>query len=217
MNRSFVRSASAAIAAVALSAASAAAQQPADTAGPVRRPTVHILPSIGSTGISVLGWHDGDFGDPAILAESRVYGVAAEVRTPLRGVDLRAGVSYSRPDLYPRAGSPPATAPARADVTSLTVDAVVRGPRILDVRPYVLGGVGARHYAFGESEGGSPLASDQIVPTARVGAGLAWNVGRYDLYVETIRTFGSLDNRGGFHSNDMDDSSISFGLRIPIK
>ncbi|HEU4455138.1 MAG TPA: hypothetical protein VFR81_18890 [Longimicrobium sp.] len=218
MSTSIVRAASAAFLLLAASTA-AFAQEPADSAARARRPTVHILPSYSSVDFTVLGFEKGATGGVAALGESRVYGLAAEVATPLRGVDVRVGLAYSRPQL--RADRPDVrNETTRASVTMLTVDAVVRGPRLLDVRPYLLLGGGVRHFDFAgasfDGEGGRQFTDNHLVPVVHAGLGLAWDVGRYDLYLEGNRYFSTIGDNERFEGEDVRTRAFTVGVRIPV-
>jgi hypothetical protein len=219
MNASIVRAASTAIFLLAASTA-ADAQEAADTTPKPRRATVHLLPSIGHLDGRVLGFMEGDFDRPVLIGDApRVLGLAAEVRTPLRGVDLRVGVTRSRHGFFiPNVPVPPLYTAA---ITTAGADVVVRGPRLLDVRPYVLAGAGLRHYAFSgppaEQTDGTPFGNDALVPVAHVGAGLGWNVGRYELFLEASRYFDTLENSERFQRlNNNRERVLSVGVRIPV-
>jgi hypothetical protein len=225
MKSSLVRTTLAALAVLA-AAGSASAQEAADSAGRARRSTVHLLPSIGRLDGRVLGFVEGDYERPALIGDApRVLGLAAEVRTPLRGVDLRVGVTHSRHGFVPDVSQPPRDAAVvgrpTAAITTAGADVVVRGPRLLDVRPYVLAGAGIRHYAFSglpaEQTDGTPFGSDALVPVLHVGAGLAWDVGRYELYLESSRYFDTLENGERFRGLDNNrERVLSVGVRIPL-
>jgi hypothetical protein len=225
MNASVVRTASAALFLLALSTA-ASAQEPADTTPKARRATIHLLPSLGRMDGRVLGFVEGDFERPALIGDAgRVVGLAAEVRTPLRGVDLRAGITYSRHGFVPDASQPPQD-PAvvgrhTATITTAGADVVVRGPRLLELRPYVLAGAGIRHYSFSglpsEETDGTPFASDALTPVLHVGAGVAFDVGRYEVYLESSRYFDTLENADRFRGLDNNrERLLSVGVRIPL-
>jgi hypothetical protein len=218
MGSSFVRTTLAALALLA-AATGASAQEAADTAA--RRPRIHLLPSLGTMEGEVVGYEPGGGTGVAFLQESRVFGLAAEARSPIRGVDLRAGVAYSAPRM--RAGREDGSVPApitRASITTVTVDAVVRGPRLLDLQPYFLVGAGMRHYNFDHTgyEWGEEAAivDDQLTPVLRFGAGIAWDVGRYDLYLETSRQHSRLRNGPNLEAQPQEENSVTLGLRIPI-
>jgi hypothetical protein len=218
MQAHLIRAACASLLVVA-SAAAAHAQQ-ADSAA--RRPSVYLLPSVGAKEGSVLGRHPGGTPSATALGDSHVFGVAAEVRTPVRGVDVRAGLSYSRPRLRQETETGEVTPlQSRATLVTAMVDVVVRGPRVLSLRPYALVGVGARHYSWGDepigNAPGTPFVGPQISPVARLGAGVAWDVGRYELYLEHDRVHDALKASPRFQPEPVDDVSWTLGLRIPIK
>jgi len=219
MRRSFVRTTFATLA-VLSAATGASAQEPADSAA--RRPRIHLLPSVGRMEGEVLGFEPGGGTGVAFLQESRVFGLAAEARSPIRGVDLRAGLAYSAPRM--RAGREDGSVPApitRASITTVTVDAVVRGPRLLDLQPYFLVGAGVRHYGFDQVgyEWGDETAivDDQLSPVVRFGAGIAWDVGRYDLYLETSRQQSRLESGPNLRALPQEENAVTLGLRIPVR
>lgn len=210
--------------AVMAAAGGARAQERADSARSQRPATIHLLPSIGALDGRVLGFVEGDWQRPAVIGDAgRVIGLAAEVRTPIRGVDLRAGITRSRHGFNPDLSTPPEPLDPypTASVTTLTADAVVRGPRLLDVRPYLVVGGGVRHYTFrdvpAEQRDGTAFGGGTTVPVVHVGAGLAWDVGRYELYVESSRyydTLGDSDRFRGLENNR--ERVLSIGVRIPL-
>ena len=64
-------------------------------------------------------------------------GLAVEATTPIRWLDVRLGASYTKPQATLGQGTV-----YRTSVQSLTLDAVVRGPKVLEARPYALVGAG---------------------------------------------------------------------------
>ncbi|HEX8695327.1 MAG TPA: hypothetical protein VF746_23145 [Longimicrobium sp.] len=223
MQKTFVRAMPAALAlALALAllalAGAAAAQEPPDTTPGARRASIHLLPSLGSSGFTVLGQHAQ--GNYATLTRAPVLGLAAELRTPVRFIDLRGSVLHSRPVLRP--DDEDFTTRSRTSVTLLTLDAVVRAPRVLDVRPYLVAGGGVKHYDFDQEElgaaGDDPFARDYTAPVFHLGAGLEWDVGRYGLYVESGIYTGEFKLESTrFTSYGQTEWPLTFGLRIPIR
>lgn len=224
MQRTLVRTALAIL--VLLPPGTAAAQEPPDTTPRVRRPTVHLLPSVGRFGGAVVG-EVADPGAPEGSAgiyheATTAFGLAAEVSTPLRWLDVRASFVYSRPyaDLEPMGDY----TVSRTSVKIGTVDLIARGRPVLDARPYVLAGAGVTHYDFKQSAyrgGGHPVFDDRLVRTLHLGAGVTWDVSRYSLYAEggvykrPIFLAGEEAFRYDTHSDS--DAYFSLGLRIPIR
>ncbi|HEX2203036.1 MAG TPA: hypothetical protein VHG91_07050 [Longimicrobium sp.] len=206
-----------ALATLALAAAAPAAAQ--EVAPP---PKVQLIVGMGELSARIL-----DRGYNGELSEAR-HGattgltVGAQVATPLRGVGLRTTFGYARPGLFQIEegyGSQ-----YRTSVKSLNLDAIIQGPRVLDLRPYLVAGVGMEHFDFKQShlsEGGEEVVpGDKLFANARLGAGVAWDVGRYDLYVEGVGTRGprvsSFRERGGSQGDDW-GGSFTVGVRIPIR
>lgn len=202
--------------ALAAAAAPAAAQEMAPP------PKVRLIVGVGELGMRIL-----DRGYNGELSEARhgattEYTLGAQVATPLRGVDLRATFSYARPGLFQvEEGN---GSQYRTSVKSLNLDAIVQGPRVLDLRPYLVAGVGVEHFDFKQSylsEGGEEVVpGDKLFANARLGAGVAWDVGAYDLYVEGVATRGprvsAFRERGDSRGDDM-GGSLTVGIRIPLR
>lgn len=200
--------------AVLAAAAGASAQEAADTTPKPRRATVHLVPSVSSMDLSILGWRPEDGSAVSALGDSRAYGLAVEVATPLRGVDMRVGLSATKPLLHTSRAPYDGAEFTRASLTTLTVDAVVRGPRLLDFRPYAVVGAGYRYYDF--IEGGQQLTQNQGRTLAHLGAGVAWDVGRYELTLEGGRYYHRLIADEQLRDADVNSSTLTLGLRIPL-
>jgi hypothetical protein len=211
MRSSLVRTTFAALA-VLSAATGASAQEAADSAGRARRSTVHLLPSLTATGISIAG-QDGH----AVSAggASRTFGLAVEVATPLRGVDLRAGVSRTRTVLHADRNPDGPREVGIVGFNSFTLDAVVRGPRLLDFRPYAVLGIGYRYYDFTD-QNYMTLSRNHGTFPVHVGAGLAWDVGRYELTLEGGHYYNRLNDNDLLQGGDVNDNTFTVGLRIPI-
>lgn len=211
MNRSFVRGTLAALAVLA-AAGSAAAQE----ASPGMR--IHILPSIGRVGGQTVGAVDSPEGRAEVKhSPTTTLGLAVEATTPIRWLDVRLGASYTKPQAILGQGTV-----YRTSVQSLTLDAVVRGPKVLEARPYALVGAGLVRYDFKQTyyEASNELpVDDNVVPAFHLGAGLSWNVGRYDVFVEGGGLFArpfDQDPDTRFSREPLTGGYFSVGARIPI-
>jgi hypothetical protein len=211
MRSSFVRTTLAALA-VLSAATGASAQEPADSAGRARRSTVHLVPSITGTGISIVG-QNGNVVSAG--GASRAYGLAVEVATPLRWVDLRAGLSTTRTELHADRDPNGPRPLGSVSFNTFTLDAVVRGPRLLSFRPYAVLGTGYRYYDFAE-QGQEQLTGNHGTFLAHVGAGLAWDVGRYELTLEGGHYHNKLIDSDRLKDADVNNNTFTLGLRIPI-
>jgi len=206
-----VRAASAALFLLA-AATAASAQEAADSAGRARRSTVHLIPSITGTGISIVG---RDEHVVSAGGASRAYGLAVEVATPLRWVDLRAGVSTTRTELEADRDPDGPRPLGSVSFSTFTLDAVARGPRLLSFRPYAVLGTGYRYYDFAE-RGEEQLTGNHGTFLAHVGAGLAWDVGRYELTLEGGHYYNKLIDSDRLKDADVNNNTFTVGLRIPI-
>jgi opacity protein-like surface antigen len=193
-------------------ATAASAQEAADSTGRARRSTVHLVPSITGTGISIAGRDEH-----AVSAggASRAYGLAVEVATPLRGVDLRVGVSRTRTVLHADRDPDGPREVGIVSFNSVTLDAVARGPRLLDFRPYAVLGIGYRYYDFTD-QNYMTLSRNQGRFPLHVGAGLAWDVGRYELTLEGGHYYNKLNDIELLQGGDVNDNTLTVGLRLPI-
>jgi hypothetical protein len=207
----FVRTTLAILAALA-AAGSAAAQE----ASPGLR--IHILPSIGRVGGQTVGAVDSPDGRAEVRhGSTTTLGLAVEATTPIRWLDVRLGGSYTKPQASLGQGNV-----YRTSVKSLTLDAVVRGPRILEARPYALVGAGLVHYDFKQSyydDSNNLPVGDDVVPAFHLGAGLSWSVGRYDLFAEGGGLFArpfDQDPDTRFTREPLTGGYFSVGARIPI-
>ena len=201
--------------ALAAAAAPAAAQEMAP-------PKVQLIFGVGELGMRVL---DRGYNGETSLARhgaTTELTLGAQVATPLRGVGLRTTFSYARPGLFQdEEGN---GSQYRTSVKSLNLDAIVQGPRVLDLRPYLVAGVGVEHFDFKQSylsEGGEAVVpGDKLFANARLGAGVAWDVGAYDLYIEGVATRGprvsSFRERGESRGDDV-GGSFTVGVRIPFR
>jgi hypothetical protein len=221
MQRTFVRTALATLAVLAL-AGTAAAQEPPDTTPRARRPVVHLRPSVGLSWPVTLASDPSPDGYSAWLTRARALGLAAEIHTPVPFLELRAGVVHARPELFASEGRT-MSSQGGTSVSLATLDAVVRAPWVFDVRPYLVVGGGIKHYDFNQEQlgarGDEPFARDQTVGLLHFGAGLEWDVGRYSVFLEQnlyISRFDAgspgLTDRGG-----QPEWPLTFGLRIPIR
>jgi hypothetical protein len=215
MKSSLVRTGLAALAMLS-AATSAAAQEPADSAVRARRATVHLLPSVSSMDFSIVGSRPGDGGIVSAFGESRAYGLAVEVATPVRGVDLRLGVSTARPLLHEDRGIGSPAEITRARLSTFNLDAVVRGPWLLDFQPYAVLGAGYRYHDFTE-EGFGQLTGNHGAFLGHLGLGVAWDVGRYELTLEGGRYFNRLLDSDQLRDADVQNPTFTVGLRIPIR
>lgn len=201
-----------------LATGAAAAQEP--------EPKVRIITSYGRTPGSILGNTEAS-GAEAAFADQMAAGTGSlgvQVRTPIRLLDLRAMMSYSRPTVRVFDADGEVFA-SRAQVATLTVDAVVKGPRILDARPYALVGGALRYYGFDQGRlaaSGAPIPRDGVVPLLHLGAGASWDVGRYELFMEGSAYFGSAPGRDVENGPNWAGASqhhaktFTVGLRIPV-
>lgn len=215
MRKTVVRAALAALALVA-TAQAAEAQ--------IRFPKTQLIVGVGRT-------TEMDFGE-LVVGEGSSYSyhhpttvvdVGLQTASPLKGVDLRATFQYARPRLD-IVGGEGVDNSYRSSVKTLTLDAVVRGPRILDARLYALGGVGVRHFDFKQSylnDSRELVGDDELMPVLHLGAGINWNVGRYDLFVEAADYIGrypaervlpvGVEGKGVAHQ-----PAFTAGFRIPL-
>ncbi|HET7464632.1 MAG TPA: hypothetical protein VFJ82_25545 [Longimicrobium sp.] len=210
---------------LALAAASPAAAQ-------LRIPPVRLIAGIGevdggSTGVYVAptGARYYTRHHPATALQ-----LGLETTGPVRGVDLRLNLQHSNPQLtLGQLGTleGPAPAPAsdvyRTGVNTVTLDAAIHLPRVLDSSPYLLVGGGIRHYDFKQNY--FEASHQPVVPrdynqaVAHLGLGTAWNVGRYDLFVEgsTLLTrFRDPYTRNFDPIPQRSEWSFTAGLKIPL-
>ncbi|HEX6749250.1 MAG TPA: hypothetical protein VF092_18275 [Longimicrobium sp.] len=216
MNRHLVRTT--------LAAAVTAVAAASPTAAQLRVPPVTLVVGAGAAGRSELGpigaggVHEWGQHQPGAALQ-----LGVEAASPLRGVDLRLGYQFSNPQLALGDANHPENPPQnvyRTGVGTLTLDAVVRLPRVLDARPYLLAGAGLRHYDYNQTSFDSqPVRpEDKLEAGLHLGGGLAWNVGRYDLFVEGSGFFSRFgapqptDTKFG----GVRDANLGAGVRIPL-
>ncbi len=212
MKRSLVRTTFAALAVLG-AAGTASAQEPADTTPKPRRATVHLLPTVSSMDVDIRGRNGSAV---SAAGETRVYGLAVEVATPLRGVDLRLGMSTSRPLLNVDRGPGAPAEVGRARLNTFTLDAVVHGPRLLGFRPYAVVGTGYRYYDFTEGGYFEGISTSHGAFLAHVGAGAAWEVGRYELTLEAGRHYNRVLDNERLQDGSARSGTLTVGLRIPV-
>ena len=209
-------------AALALAAAHPAAAQ-------LRIPPVQLIAGVGEVGATYYGaYHGGSAVYDLTHHAARAWRLGLETPSPVRGVDLRLNLQRWSPRLTVSSITPGA-APVlptgeiqRTTVTALTLDAVIRLPRVLESRPYVLLGTGLTRYDFNEryyQSAGQVALGDRTRPTAHLGLGTAWSVGRYDLFVEgstftTRLERTTVDQRLDLHEGH--NANFTVGVRIPL-
>lgn len=198
-----------------LAAAPAAAQ--------MRAPRFQIITTAGRAQEAVLAAIAQPNGTIAVnqLRASTTLGLGVQATTPLRWLDLRLMAQGSRPRALQSTLNGGPTYQGTAAVSSVTLDAVVKGPQILDAHPYLLAGMAVRHFDFDQgvaSQSGAPAFPDRTLTGAHLGAGIAWNVGRYDVYVEASRFYhrSPIDPGGDPGGRDQAQGGITFGFRIPV-
>lgn len=63
------------------------------------------------------------------------------------------------------------------------------------------------------------VPDDELVPTVRLGAGVAWDVGRYEIYLEGGTHLSRFPDRGATPRGSdriQYDGYLTLGLRIPL-
>lgn len=157
-------------------------------------PPVRLIAGVGKVAGSpyaTRGSQDGTYWLTHDAATSVQLGL--ETASPVRGVDLRLNLQYWKPQMnvsrFIGPGSPEARDDVyRTSVKSLTLDAVIHLPRVLESRPYMLAGAGLTHFDFRQTyyrASNQPVVpTDRTQPTLHLGLGTAWDVGRYDLFIE---------------------------------
>lgn len=219
MKRTFVLSA-----AVALAAAHPAAAQ-------LRIPPVRLIAGIGQVDGGTVGLFTTPTGQRYFTLHhpATALQLGLETSSPVRGVDLRLNLQHSNPQLtLGQIGTmeQPARAPAnvyRTGVNTVTLDAAIHLPRVLDSSPYLLVGGGIRHFDFKQSyyrDSNQPVVpADRDQAVGHLGLGTAWNVGRYDLFVEGSALLTRFRDP---YSGNFDpipsrrEWSFTAGLRIPL-
>lgn len=210
------------LAALALAAAHPVAAQ-------IRIPPVQLIAGMGRVG----GSHYGTYGSTKGLQYLTHQGATSvqlglQTASPVRGVDLRLNLQRWKPRMNisgPFNGG--ADAPNQVlhptQLTSLTLDAIVRLPRVLESRPYVVAGAGITRFDFNQGyyvETGQPVVpADATRPTVHLGLGTAWNVGRYDLFVEgsvhAVRLGDAVVNQP-LRLNEGHNPTLTLGVKIPL-
>ncbi len=190
-------------------------------------PKFSLLAGTGWLGESRLGNVPNELGG---VSEARHhttgnYVLGLETASPLKGVDLRLSFEYARPKLQLMRPPEMPDQIYRTSVKTLTLDAVVRGPRVLDAQLYGIVGAGVRHFDFKEvyfHDSNFPAyEKDQLVPVAHLGAGVRWNVGRYDLFVEAGGHLGRFEEDPGVPAGmrgevDRGTLGVTVGFRVPL-
>lgn len=176
-------------AALALAAAHPAAAQ-------IRIPPVRLIAGIGQVDGTTAGIFTTPTGQRYYTRHhpATALQLGLETTSPVRGVDLRLNLQHSNPQLtLGQIGTmeQPAADPVnvyRTGVNTLTLDAAIHLPRVLDSSPYLLVGGGIRRFDYKQNY--FQASNQPVVPDDRsqavghLGLGTAWNVGRYDLFVE---------------------------------
>ncbi|HEX8905801.1 MAG TPA: hypothetical protein VF771_13205 [Longimicrobiaceae bacterium] len=216
MQPSFVRTSLAAAVAALATAAPAAAQ--------IRIPPVRLILGGGET----VGYALGSLAPDTNRTYARHHDAAAlqiglETDAPVRGVDLRLNYQVSNPLLrLTDFRNETEQDVFRTGVGTLTLDAAIHLPRVLDATPYVLVGAGIRNYDFHQvyfhdsNQAADP--KDETDLGVRWGAGFRWNVGRYDIFVEGSRFTSWFQNDpvGPALTRAVKDYTFTAGFRIPI-
>jgi opacity protein-like surface antigen len=202
-----------------------AAAAPSPAAAQIRIPPVRLIAGIGvvdgspvflasvPAGGQVIAWHH-----PATALQ-----LGLETTSPVRGVDLRLSLEHSNPQLrLSGVGDNPARIGHdvyRTGVNTLTLDAAIHLPRVLDSQPYVLIGAGATHFDYKQGyyrDSNQPVVpGDRTTPALHLGLGTAWSVGRYDLFVEGSSLNYPRD-AGLTSPNRKGGVGFTAGFRIPL-
>lgn len=187
-----------ALAALALVPAAAGAQG-------MREPKLSVVASAGSN------LYANYLGTGAEQTPGFNYGLGLQLRTGVRGLDVRGTFQYANPRL--RLGGAPAD---NVTLQRYSLDAVVRLPRLLGTQPYVLAGVGVKYYDFDTEE---PGRSDQANGVLRLGGGLEWKVGRVGAFVEGVQSSSYFDQAGSSRPDyrPQIEHSVTAGIRIPLR
>ncbi|HEX9937651.1 MAG TPA: hypothetical protein VGB15_11035 [Longimicrobium sp.] len=140
--------------------------------------------------------------------------------TALRGVGLRLAVQHSNPTLALQ-GEDGFVTSGHVGVTTVTADAVIDLPHVLGARPYLLAGGGVRRYDFDEDDfrgSASPITPvDEMEPLLHLGAGVAWRVGRADLFAEASSVSTKFRTRGmDPGGRSVGTFGYTLGVRLPL-
>lgn len=202
--------------AAALALAAAAPGHAAAQARPVT-----VIVGLGPSQGARLGGLPG----PQGTVQSRLLGsttpmLGIQAATPLRGVDLRLTVQHGSPTLALQ-GNDGFVTSGRVGVTTITADAVINLPRVAGARPYLLAGGGVRRYDFDEESfrgSDSPITPvDELEPLLHLGAGVAWRVGRVDLFAEASAVSTRFRTRGmDPGGRTVANLGYTLGVRIPL-
>lgn len=210
---------------IVLAAAVLALGTAAPAAAQIRIPPVRLIGGIGVVDGSPVFLASVPSGGQVIARHhpATALQLGLETTSPVRGVDLRLNLQHSNPQLRLSGGG---DTPAQVDhdvyrtgVNTLTLDAAIHLPRILDSRPCVLVGAGVTRFDYKQGyyqRSNQPVVpDDRTTPTLHLGVGTAWNVGRYDLFVEASALkyphdagLTGLYKQGG--------ASFTAGFRIPL-
>lgn len=212
-------------AAVAVAAAHPAAAQ-------IRIPPVRLIAGIGGVDGETVDIYSTTPTGPRYFTmhhPATALQLGLETSSPIRGVDLRLNLQHSNPQLklgqigtveQPAAGAEDVY---RTGVNTLTLDAAIHLPRVLDSTPYLLVGAGIKHFDFKQSyfrDSNQPFVpEDRSEAVGHLGLGTAWNVGRYDLFVEGSAL---LTNFRAPYTGNFDpipgrrEWSFTAGLKIPL-
>ncbi|HEX6749251.1 MAG TPA: hypothetical protein VF092_18280 [Longimicrobium sp.] len=210
-------------------AAAAAASVATHAAAQLRVPPVQLFAGVGRLSGNSLGLV-GEHGDRVYARHhsATAFQLGVETASPVRGVGLRLGYQRSYPLLalddvravdYTQWTS---TEVDRTRVHTLTLDADVHLPHVLDAAPYLLLGAGVKRYAFDQAyyqrTGQPALPRDQTQAGVHLGGGVDWSVGRYDLFVEGSYFLSRFRNDPGAATEPafVQDRSFTVGLRIPL-
>ena len=154
------------------------------------------------------------------LGSAAALGLAAEVRTPVRGIAVRLSSSYTRPELEVGA-TPEERTTSRSTVSAVGLDGVVRGPRFGPAQPYLLLGAWVRRYDFDQDAltGGAAetYADDETRRAGHAGVGVSWNVGRWAVLAEAGGWFGEFDDADEEVVRvRQQDFHLNLGVRVPV-
>jgi hypothetical protein len=190
----------------------------------IRIPRITLVTGLGTAGVENVGRRTLGNGDTAFAwhAGTKAFTLGLDTGTPLRWLDLRLAWQHAAPTTYVTTFRADSFAGVfnlgRERTETVTLAAVARLPRVLDAQPYLLAGGGFKHFAMSQAlqDGREVHSVDKAVLNA--GAGVSWNVGRYDLFVEGAVTRYDMPHilvpEVG-HAAEY-RKSLTFGLRIPI-
>ncbi|HYH81108.1 MAG TPA: hypothetical protein VEX86_15000 [Longimicrobium sp.] len=201
-----------------------AAAAPAPAAAQLRMPPVRLIAGLGPSQGATLGFLRTAEGGavPARHLGTNAVMLGLETRSPIRGVDLRLSLQASSPHLALAAGSGTNDEVVRpTSMSALSLDAVIRLPHVLGAQPYLLAGAGLKRYDFDQEYfrlSGQPVVPrDQIAPMLKAGAGVAWNVGRVDLFMEGSASTNRFDHQYHPVGQMVQNYTYTAGIRIPLR